>query len=101
MPSVHITLNDEGLERRERATPPSLAERLDHGLGIPLYDRQQTGRERRLTDAEQCRRCLNYASLPPTPADGTRARRFPDASTLRPRPDMSGWIAEPRFEYVE
>ena len=58
-------------------------------------------RERRLTVAEQCRRCLIYASLPPTHEDGKRARRFPDGSTLRPRPDMSGWIAEPRFEYVE
>ena len=57
-------------------------------------------RERRLTDAEQCRRCLNGAGLHPTHADETGTRRLPDGSMLRPRPDISGWTAEPRFEIV-
>ena len=45
MPSVHIKLSDEGLGRRGSPTPLALAailaERLDHGLGIPVDDRQQ------------------------------------------------------------
>lgn len=90
---------------RAREALAALREAERRGVGAPgeagreWHAGEAPSGERRATDAELCRRSLNDAQLSPTPGIGTQ--RFSDGSTIRPRADRTGWIAEPRFEFVE